>query len=95
MRKVWAWIKARPRWLWGVLAGLVASVVLALQHDGAAPPPEALERDLEDTIPPPPPVLREEADGAKAEAERAVEAVRDLDADEVATGFERHARRSP
>lgn len=98
MRKAWEWVKARPRWLWGLLVGLAAGVVLALKTSGGGDTEGAGELTRPVPVPPRPvpPVLREETTRAAAEARAAEEAPAKLDAEEVAAGLARHdPRRRP
>jgi hypothetical protein len=98
LRKAWDWVKARPRWIWGILAGLGAGLALALKTSGGGDtlPPARADEPVPAPPRPVPPVLREEAAQAAAEAEEAREAPATLDAREVAAGLARHdPRRRP
>lgn len=93
MRKAWTWLKARPKWLWGALVGAFALVVLAFKTSGGTPIEAARTEPIPPPPPPVPPILEVEAENAKGEAERAQTAPATMTAEQVATGFERHARR--
>lgn len=93
MRKAWAWIKARPRWLWGVLVGIAFTIALAFKTSGGTPIVEERNTPIPPPPPPVPPILEAEAEVAKVEAERAQVAPSSMSAAEVAAGFERHVRK--
>ena len=93
LRKIWTWIKARPRWIWGALAAVAATVALAFRTSGGEVVPEPRAPSLPPAPPPVPPILREEAAHAAVEAQEARTAPSDMDLDEVAAGLARHARK--